>query len=481
MRGCTKVPTFDQTTILLLVVVAFLLVLLVLVLVQLVASARRKQENVRSLQEMTDALGDGLHDLESELEQQSLGQREELLRTLQSVNDSLLSTLHNAIQMQSSQLTALQKQSFESDQAQEIRQYRLNQTTEENLSKFEQRMQAVEQLLDQKLLQNENRLEKMRVTVEGSLQRMQTDNAQKLEEMRKTVDEKLHETLDKRLGESFTQVSERLEQVYKSLGEVHSLATGVGDLKRVLTNVKTRGIWGEIQLGNLLEQALTSTQYAQNVAVKPDSQERVEYAVCLPGRDPQVDQPVYLPIDSKFPQEDYARLADASQQGDPQAVEAAQKALMATVRTEAKRISGKYIEPPYTTDFAVMFLPLEGLYAEVMRHAEVVEQIQREQRVVMAGPSTLLALLNSLQMGFRTLAIEQRSAEVWKLLGAVKTEFGTFAQVLQKTQEKLQQASNTIDTAFIRTRSIERKLRRVEALDEENSALLLEETDFEMP
>ena len=472
-------PILDQTTILLLAAAAFLAALLVLMIVLVVMTSRRKQETGMWLREIAESLADGLHDLESKLEQQSLGQREELLRTVQSVQDSLLSTLTTTTQFQSGQLTAMQKQALEGEQAQEIRQHRLHRMTEESLGKFEQRMQTVEQLLDQKLLQNENRLEKMRLTVEGGMQRMQSENAQKLEEMRKTVDEKLHETLDKRLGENFTQVSQRLEQVYKSLGEVHTLATGVGDLKRVLSNVKTRGIWGEMQLGNLLAQALASSQYAQNIAVKPNSAERVEYAICLPGRDAQMEEPVYLPIDSKFPQEDYARLADASQQGDPQAVETARRALINAVRTEAKRISGKYIEPPYTTDFAVMFLPLEGLYAEIMRHTDVVAQIQREQRVIVSGPSTLLALLNSLQMGFRTLAIEQRSAEVWKLLGAVKTDFGNFAQILQKTQERLQQASNTIDTAFVRTRSIERKLRRVEALDEQQSAALLEDEGVE--
>ncbi len=469
--------TLDQQTLLLLSAVVILMMLLVLVIVLLVASMRRKQETTYWLRQMADALGDGMHDLESELEQQSLGQRAELLSGMQGMGDSLLGTLMAATQQQSMQLSQWQQQSFENAQAQEIRQHRLHGITEDNLGKFEQRMQAVEAMLDQKLLQNENRLELMRQTVENSMQRMQTENSQKLDEMRRTVDEKLHETLDKRLNESFTQVSQRLEQVYKSLGEVHSLASGVGDLKRVLSNVKTRGIWGEMQLGNLLEQALTNTQYAQNVAVVPGSQERVEYAVCLPGRDNQTDGPVYLPIDSKFPQEDYTRLVEASQLGEAASVDLAQRALLNAVRTEAKRIGGKYIQAPYTTDFAVMFLPLEGLYAEVMRHADVVEQIQREQRVLISGPSTLLALLNSLQMGFRTLAIEQRSAEVWKLLGAVKTDFGAFAQVLERTQEKLQQASHTIDSAFVRTRSIERKLRRVEALDVEDAQALLEDGD----
>ncbi len=468
-------PSFTDSTIWMLVAVGFLLVLTVLVAVLMGMTSRRKEETNLWLHEMAAAVADGMHDLESELEQQSLAQREAMLRTLQALNDSLLGTISHTSQQQNQQLGAVQQQNFENSQAQELRQHRMLQMTEENLGKFEQRMQSVEVLLDQKLQQNETRLEKMRETLDGSMQRLQTENSQKLEEMRKTVDEKLHETLDKRLNESFTHVSERLEQVYKSLGEMHSLATGVGDLKRVLSNVKTRGIWGEMQLGNLLEQALTSNQYAQNVAVKPGSPERVEYAVCLPGKDPLTDAPVYLPIDSKFPQEDYARLADASQEGDAQAVEAARKALLTAVRTEARRINAKYMDPPHTTDFAVMFLPMEGLYAEVMRHSDVVEQIQRELRVVMAGPSTLLALLNSLQMGFRTLAIEQRSAEVWKLLGAVKTEFGTFAQVLQKTQEKLQQASDSIDSAFVRTRSIERKLRRVEALDASEAVEMLEE------
>ncbi|MCI5847833.1 MAG: DNA recombination protein RmuC [Clostridiales bacterium] len=252
---------------------------------------------------------------------------------------------------------------------------------------------------------------------------------------------------------------------------MHTLASGVGDLKRMLGNVKTRGVWGEIQLGALLEQALTDTQYQRNVAVVPGSGERVEFAVCLPGREGGV---VYLPIDSKFPQEDYARLTEASDRGDAAAVEAAQKALMNAVRTEARRI-GKYIAPPHTTDFAVMFLPLESLYAEVMRHSQAVESIQREQRVLISGPSTLLALLNSLQMGFRTLAIEQRSAEVWKLLGAVKGDFGSFAALLQKTQEKLQQATDSIDTAFVKTRTIEKRLRRVETLDGDDARRWLTE------
>lgn len=466
----------DNSTVLLLAAIGLLLILLVLVVVLLVMLGRQKKQDPSLwFRQLIEALDDGMQGLEDELQQQSLVGQAELLRTVQAVNDSLQGTLSNTAQQQMMQLNAVQEQSFQSGQAQEMRQHRLHHMTEENLMKFEQRIQGVETVLEQKLLQNETRLEGMRQTLEGGMLRLQAENSQKLEEVRRTVDEKLHEQLDKRLSESFSQVSERLEQVYKSLGEMHTLAAGVGDIKKMLGNVKTRGIWGEMQLGGLLEQVLTSTQYAKNVVIKPGTQERVEYAVCLPGKDADAGSPVYLPIDSKFPQEDYTRLAEASQRGDARAVEAAQKSLMNAVRTEARRISDKYIDPPYSTDFAVMFLPVESLYAEVMRHADIVEQIQREQRVIIAGPSTLLALLNSLQMGFRTLAIERRSAEVWKLLGAVKTDFGNFAQVLQRTQEKLQQASESIDTAFVRTRSIERKLRRVEAMDEQEAEAFLQE------
>ena len=282
--------------------------------------------------------------------------------------------------------------------------------------------------------------------------------------MRRTVDEKLTQNLDRRLNESFAQVSQRLEQVYRGLGEMQSLAVGVGDLKRVLTNVKTRGIWGEMQLGSLMSAMLAPGQYEENVAVVPGSAERVEFAVRLPGR---ADEPLYLPIDSKFPQEDYLRLQEASQAADAAAVEEARKGLSAQLRQEAKRISGKYIKPPHTTDFAVMFLPVEGLYAEAVQQPDLMESIQRDYRVVVAGPSTFSALLNALQMGFRTLSIEKRSSEVWRLLGAVKADFGRFGDVLEKTRQRLQQASESIDSAFVRTRSIQKKLGEVELSDVE--------------
>lgn len=320
---------------------------------------------------------------------------------------------------------------------------------------------------DQKIIRltqmNEQKLDKLRETVESKLASIQTDNNKKLEEMRVTVDEKLHSTLEKRLGESFQLVSERLEQVHKGLGEMQQLATGVGDLKKVLSNVKTRGIWGEMQLASLLEQVLTPEQYAVNVITKRGSQDRVEFAVKLPGKD-EYDTIVWLPIDAKFPQEDYQRLMDAQEAANAELAAAAAANLEIRIRQEAKTIKEKYIDPPNTTDFAIMFLPVEGLYAEVLRRPGLCDTLQREYRVSITGPTTLAALLNSLQLGFRTLAIEKRSSQVWTLLGAVKTEFGKFGDVLEKTKEKLEQASRQIDGAAVRTRAIERKLKTVEQL-----------------
>lgn len=374
------------------------------------------QQTLADLDDTTDALVDGLEH-----------QRQQTAATLQQMNTTLLTTLTQLGQSQSSLLESTQRQVLLSSRAQE------------------------------------ERLEQLRQSLSAAMAEMRQENDRQLTEMRRTVDEKLTESLDKRLNESFAQVSQRLEQVYRGLGEMQSLAAGVGDLKKVLTNVKTRGIWGEMQLGRLLSEMLTPAQYAENIAVVPGSQERVEYAVRLPAQDGSA---VYLPIDSKFPQESYLRLVDASQQADPVQIETSRKALAAAIRTEAKRI-GKYIRLPHTTDFAVMFLPVEGLYAEVMRDATLSESIQREQRVVIAGPSTFAALLNALQMGFRTLAIQQRSGEVWKLLGAVKADFSQFADVLQKTRQRLQQATDSIDTAFDRTQRIQKRLGQVEQLDME--------------
>lgn len=321
---------------------------------------------------------------------------------------------------------------------------------------------------------NEHKLERLRETVEERLKLLQADNNRQLEEMRTTVDEKLHATLEKRLGESFRLVSERLELVHKGLGEMQTLASGVGDLKRVLTNVKTRGIWGEIHLASLLEQVLTVEQYARNVATKPGSAERVEFAIRLPGRD-KGEGTVWLPIDAKFPQEDYQRLLDAQEQANPLAAEDAARSLEARIKAEAKTIREKYVDPPHTTDFAILFLPVEGLFAEVLRRPGLCDTLQRDYRVVITGPTTLTALLSSLQMGFRTLAVEKRSSEVWALLGAVKTEFGRFGEMLEKTQKKLQEASNSIETAAQKSRTIERKLKTVQELPAAEAAATLEE------
>jgi DNA recombination protein RmuC len=319
---------------------------------------------------------------------------------------------------------------------------------------------------------NESRLGEMRTTLESQLQKLQADNAAKLEQMRATVDEKLQSTLETRLGESFRLVSERLEQVQRGLGEMQQLATGVGDLKRVLTNVKTRGIFGEVQLGALLEQVLTTEQYDSNVATVPGSSERVEFAVRLPGS--EAGRIVRLPIDAKFPREDYERLLDAQDRVDPDAVAAAAAALERRIRDEAKKIRDKYVAPPHTTDFALLFLPAEGLYAEALRRPGLFEALQRDFRITLVGPTTLLAVLNSLQMGFRTLAIEQRSSEVWQLLGAVKTEFAKFGDVLDNVKDKLDKASRQIEQTGVRTRAIQRQLRGVEALPADTSQRLLE-------
>jgi DNA recombination protein RmuC len=320
---------------------------------------------------------------------------------------------------------------------------------------------------------NEKRLNEVRATLETKLKAIQDDNAAKLEQMRATVDEKLQTTLETRLGQSFALVSERLEQVQRGLGEMQNLATGVGDLKRVLTNVKTRGILGEVQLGALLEQLLTTEQYDSNVITIPGSNDRVEFAVRMPGASDGAQ--LYLPIDAKFPVEDYQRLLDAQELADAEAAAVAGRALELRVREEAKRIRSKYVAPPHTTDFAVLFLPTEGLYAEVIRRPGLFETLQRDHHVTIAGPTTLTALLNSLQMGFRTLAIAKRSSEVWTLLGAVKTEFGKFGTVLEKTRKKLNEASNVIDQASVRTRAIERKLRGVETLPGDEAQQLLGE------
>lgn len=319
---------------------------------------------------------------------------------------------------------------------------------------------------------NTRRLLEVRVALETKMRELQADNGARLEEMRKTVDEKLHETLETRLTESFRQVSERLERVHQGLGEMQQLALGVGDLKRVLTNVKTRGTWGEVQLEMLLEQILTPDQYAKNVETVAGSNARVEFALKLPGQR-EGGAPVWMPIDAKFPKEQYERLLEAADRADADAVTAAGRELERAVRNEARTIAEKYLSPPMTTDFAILFLPTEGLYAEVMRRPGLADELQRVNRVSIAGPSTLTALLNSLQMGFRTLALEKRSSEVWQVLGAVKTEFAKFGDVLAATKTTLERAARNIESAEVRSRQMARKLKSVEALPAEAALLML--------
>ncbi|MBI5072105.1 DNA recombination protein RmuC [Candidatus Falkowbacteria bacterium] len=310
---------------------------------------------------------------------------------------------------------------------------------------------------------NDGKMDKVREVVEKKLESLQKDNSEKLEAMRVTVDEKLHATLEKRFGESFKVVSDRLDAVHKGLGEMQTLALGVGDLKKVLSNVKSRGTWGEAQLGNLIEEILTPEQYEKNVKTKKSSRENVEFAVKLPGNDDDVKQ-VWLPIDAKFPLEDYQRLVEAQEQGNLLVIEELGKSLEVRIKSEAKDIRDKYLDPPHTTDFGILFVPIESLYAEVLRRPGLFEQIRRDYKVIIAGPTTAQVILNSLQMGFRTLTIQKRSSEVWTLLGAVKTEFGKFGDLLEKTQKKIQETGNTIEDAVAKTRTIEKKLNKVQDL-----------------
>ncbi|WP_198028249.1 DNA recombination protein RmuC [Bradyrhizobium sp. WSM1743] len=326
------------------------------------------------------------------------------------------------------------------------------------------------------------RLEKaqegVRATVEARLEAIRNDNAAKLEQMRATVDEKLHDTLEQRLNNSFKQVSDQLEQVFRGLGEMQSLATGVGDLKRMMTNVRARGTWGEVTLASILEQAMAPDQYEKNVEIRPASNQRVEFSIKLPGGE---GGPLWLPIDAKFPTEDYERLIDASERGDVEVVDLAGKALETRIRHAANDIATKYIHPPFSTDFGILFLPTEGLYAEVIRRPGLSDYLQRENRILVTGPTTLLALLNSLRMGFKTLAIQKRSSEVWQILGAVKTEFNKYGTIIDSVQKKLQEASNTIDKVSTRKRAIDRKLRSVEMLPEVETAELLASPNSDEP
>ena len=417
---------------LLLSVSALILVLLVVILGKL--SLNRNGDTEKILREE-------LRTSRQEAHGNARSLREEVARTQKEANDSVVKVIG---EMSKSQLT---------------------------------RLDAVERRIKDLSDKNEIRIGQLRDTLDTKMKTLQDGNDRKLEQMRQTVDEKLQSTLEKRLGESFKIVSERLEAVQRGLGEMQNLATGVGDLKRVLTNVKTRGTWGEVQLGAILEQMLTPDQYDKNVRVRPSSGEVVEFAIRLPGAGADAEENMWLPIDSKFPQEDYQRLVSATDIADADAVDQSLKALTRAIENSAKTISEKYIAPPATTDFAIMFLPTEGLYAEVLRQPGLVEKLQHAHRVVVTGPTTLSATLSSLRMGFRTLAIEQRSSEVWQILAAVKTEFGKFGDVLSRVKRQLDTASNTIDETGVRTRAMARKLREVEALPGEDSVKMLELSD----
>jgi len=397
-------------------------------------------------------------ELRREVTESARGGRQELAQNLATFQQSLVQQGAEATRTQNTQIDAFGQQLA-------LLQKTLSDTLTNQLSSLSE--------------SNARRMNEVRETLEKQLAQLQTTNAAKLDEMRATVDEKLQTTLQARLGESFKQVAERLEQVHKGLGEMQTLAQGVGDLKHLLTNVKTRGMFGEAQLASLLEQVFVPDQYATQVATRPGSKNVVDFAIKLPGKSDD-GTPLWLPIDAKFPNEDYERLLDAQGRADVLAAEVAGKALEMRIRLEAKSISEKYVEPPYTTDFAILFLPTEGLYAEVLRRPGLMESLQRDHRITLAGPTTLLAMLSSLQMGFRTLALEKRSSEVWQVLGAVKTEFGKFGDVLAKVKAQTETVLKTLDSAEVRSRAMGRALKKVDALpDTQAQALLPTDRDFD--
>ncbi len=419
-------------------------------------------------------------ELRSEVQDSARGTRQELGATLGQFQQSLLAQSGDVARTQNEQIDAFRIQLAAMQQqlndmlaasAQAQARHTLDARDAQDVA-LKRLSDAIGEQLRALSEGNERRLGEVRAAVESKLAALQEGNEKKLEQMRATVDEKLHATLEQRLGESFKQVADRLEQVHKGLGEMQTLARDVGSLNRVLTNVKTRGIFGEVQLAGLLEQVFTPEQYATNVATVPGSSERVEFAIRLPGQRDD-GAPLWLPIDAKFPREDYERLLEAQERADVAAMDTAAKGIDTRLRLEARSIRDKYIAPPHTTDFAILFVPTEGLYAEALRRPGLVQAMQSEFKVMLAGPTTLLATLTSLQMGFRTLALEKRSAEVWEVLGAVKTEFGKFGDVLAKTRKKLEEATNTIDQAQTRTNVMTRRLKAVEALPDARVLQLL--------
>jgi DNA recombination protein RmuC len=415
--------------------------------------------------------------LRDEVARSAAGTRTELAQTLATFQQTLLSQQGDVARTQNEQIDSFRTQLAATQQHQADTLGRAGEQQSVALQRFSDTLTDQLRALSQS---NDQRMAEVRTTVEQKLAAIQLDNERKLEQMRATVDEKLHATLEQRLGESFKQVADRLDQVHRGLGEMQLLAKDVGSLNRVLTNVKTRGIFGEVQLAGLLEQVFTPDQYAVNVETVPGSGARVEFAIRLPGRRDD-GAPLWLPIDAKFPREDYERLLDAQERADKTGAEAAGRAIEQRLRLEARTIREKYVAPPHTTEFAILFVPTEGLYAEALRRPGLMEALQREYRVTLAGPTTLLATLSSLQMGFRTLALEKRSAEVWEVLGAVKTEFGKFGEVLAKTKKKLDEASSSIEMAERRTRVMARELKSVEALPDNHAQRLLPGGGIDLP
>jgi DNA recombination protein RmuC len=420
-------------------------------------AVNRQQTMLQELRTVVQAVGEATErELRREVQDTARGSRQEMMQTLTAFQQTLTQQGAEATRTQNAQIDAFGQQLA-------LLQKSLSDTLTMQLGAMGE--------------SNARRMGEIRQTLEAQLAQLQTSNASKLDEMRATVDEKLQTTLQTRLGESFKQVAERLEQVHKGLGEMQTLAQGVGDLKHLLSNVKTRGMFGEAQLASLLEQVFVPDQYAAQVATRPGNKNVVDFAIKLPGQK-EGGTPLWLPIDAKFPNEDYERLLDAQGRADAVAAELAGKALELRIRQEAKSIAEKYVEPPYTTDFAILFLPTEGLYAEVLRRPGLMESLQRDWRITLAGPTTLLAMLSALQMGFRTLALEKRSSEVWQVLGAVKNEFGKFGDVLAKVKSQTETVLKTLDSAEVRSRAMGRALKQVEALpDLQSAALIPPETD----
>ncbi|MBC8057257.1 MAG: DNA recombination protein RmuC [Rhizobiales bacterium] len=454
---------------------ALLALLLLLLLLTLWLALRRPDHApLKALrEELQSAVRGDVQQLERNLRDEvarSAGHtRSELAQTLATFQQTLLTQQGDVARTQNEQIDSFRTQLAATQQHQADTLGRSGEQQAVSLKRFSDTLIDQLRALSQS---NDQRMAEVRATVEQKLSAIQQDNEKKLEQVRQTVDEKLHATLEQRLGESFKQVADRLEQVHRGLGEMQGLAKDVGSLSRVLNNVKSRGNFGEVQLAALLEEVFTPDQFGRNVETIPGSNQRVDFALRLPGRrDDGV--PLWLPIDAKFPREDYERLLDAQERADPVAAEIAAKAIEMRLRAEARTIREKYIAAPHTADFGILFVPTEGLYAEALRRPGLVEAMQRDHKIMLAGPTTLLATLNSLQMGFRTLALEKRSAEVWEVLGAVKTEFASFGAVLAKTKKKLNEAANTIDEAEVRTRAMTRKLRVVEAMPDTAAQLLL--------